>query len=145
MGSSTVTYRNQKFDAADATLEIWLLLLIDAIDAMPVPPAWLGEVREEWYLHATQAFGFGVVPGLDWAAPDNERRDVILDLCGTAIQRLQNWGPLMTREELDHITRENVGGYFTGDLDAKIFIKCADYFIKLLHQSLKPDELDARF
>jgi len=48
-------------------------LTVRQIDALPEVPAWLREVREEWHLQATAGFGFGVMPGLDDVATDEER------------------------------------------------------------------------
>jgi len=77
MGSTFVEFRGRGFEASDATLEIWLLLLVDAIDELPSAPHWLHEARGDWHLQATAGFGFGVIPGLDRIVTAPERRDVV--------------------------------------------------------------------
>jgi hypothetical protein len=55
MGSTYVDLHGQGFEASDATLEVWLLLLVDEIDRLENPPQWLKEVREEWYAQVPPA------------------------------------------------------------------------------------------
>lgn len=144
MGSTFVEFNDRGFEANDAQIEIWLLLLVDEIDKLTDPPDWLREVRQEWHLQATAGFGFGVVPGLDSIVTNAERRDVILDLSSKAMARLHDYGPSIRKDELNAIQGGNESGYFTDDVEAELFKRMGDYFIKLLSGDLKTDETDAR-
>lgn len=145
MGSTFVEFQGRGFEASDATLEIWLLLLVDEINTLSTLPEWLYEAREEWRLQATAGFGFGVVPGLDSVVTTPQRRDVILDLCAKSMDRLRSYGPVILKDELNAFNGGGEGSYFTGDVASKLFEQTADYFMKLLRGELKPSESDARF
>jgi len=144
MGSTFVEFRNRGFEADDGALEIWLLLLVDAIDKLPSAPQWLKEVREEWYINATAVFGYGVMPGLDRVVTDSERRDVILDLCSKAMKQLNDYGPVITMSDLNSILMANERHMFTADAKTERFEKVGDYFTRLVRGELKPEENDAR-
>jgi hypothetical protein len=47
MSSSRIHFRARFIDASDAALEVWLRLVVGAIDAMPDPPPWLAAARED--------------------------------------------------------------------------------------------------
>lgn len=144
MGSTFVEFRNKGFEANDATIEIWLLFLVDEIDRVTSPPDWLKETREEWHLQATAGFGFGVMPGLDNVVTSAERRTVILDLSTKALNRLHDYGPTIKKDELNAIRKGGDKVFFTKDLPSEAFEKVGEYFIKLLREELKPDENDTR-
>lgn len=144
MGSTFVEFRGRGFEANDATIEIWLLLLVDEVDQLTNPPGWLEEARKEWHLQATAGFGFGVMPGLDAVVTSAERRDVILDLSSKAMKRLHDHGPFIRKDELNAIQGSSEAGYFTDDVETELFERMADYFVKLLREELEPDENDAR-
>lgn len=93
MGSTYVDFHGQGFEASDATLEVWLLLLVDEIDRLENSPPWLKEIREEWYIQGTAGFGFGVMPGLDQFVTGPECRETIIDLSVKAMRRLRALGP----------------------------------------------------
>lgn len=144
MGSTFVEFRNRGFEASDATIEIWLLLLVDEIDKVTNPSDWLKGVREEWHLQATAGFGFGVMPDLDNVVTSTERRDVILGLSSKAMERLRGYGPIVHKDELNAIRNGGEVCFFTKDLPTEAFEKVGDYFVKLLREELKPDESDTR-
>lgn len=144
MGSTFVEFRGRGFEANDAQIEIWLLLLVDEIVKLTNPPDWLKEVRQEWYLQGTAGFGFGVMPGLDDVVTNAERRDVILDLSAKVMKRLRDYGPVIRKDELNSIQRSDESNYFTDDVDTALFEKMGYYFVKLLREELNPDETDAR-
>jgi hypothetical protein len=144
MGSTFVEFRDRGFEASDSTLEIWLLLLVDAIDELPNYPDWLKEVREEWYVQATESFGAGVMPGLDAVVTDSDRLEMIIDLCSKAMKRMHGYGPTISKDVLNGI-RKNEGTIFTEDVPTELFERVGDYFTRLLRGVLKPEECDARF
>ena len=145
MGSTFVTFRDRSFEASDAVLEIWLHLLVEAIDKTPHLPNWLKEVREEWYIQATEVFGFGVMPGLDRIVTSLERRDVILGLCSTAMKRLHDYGPIISKDELNIILGADERHCFVANGRTERFEKAGEYLMKLLREELRPEESDARF
>jgi hypothetical protein len=144
MGSTFVDFRGNGFEASDTALEVWLALLVQEIDKMEHTPAWLLEVRDEWHLQATAAFGFGVMPGLDRFISDEERRESILGLCLRAQTRLKQFGDVISRENLNAL-QTGEGSAFTNDVPAEVFLRTARYFIKLLQGTLASNEVDARF
>lgn len=144
MGSTFVEFHGRGFEANDAQIEVWLLLLVDEIDKLANLPDWLKEVRRDWHLQATGGFGFGVMPGLNELVTNAERRDVILGLCSKAMTRLRGYGAFVPKDELNSIQGSSDSGYFDGDVEAELFVKMGDYFMRLLREELKPDETDAR-
>jgi hypothetical protein len=145
MGSTYVDFHGQGFEASDATLEVWLLLLVDEIDRLENPPQWLKEVREEWYAQGTAGFGFGVMPGLDQFVTGPECRDAILDFSAKAMRRLRGLGPMIPVDQLNAIMRGGKGTVFTEPVSSAVFEKVGDYFVRLLRGELSPEETDARF
>lgn len=144
MGSTFVDFNSKGFEANDAQIEIWLLLLVAEIEKLTHPPDWLEEARREWHLQATSGFGFGVMPGLDGIVTSTERRDVLLDLSSKAMKRLRGYGPRIRKEELNAIQGSNESGYYTDDVETALFESMGDHFVKLLRGDLGPHETDAR-
>ncbi|HWS63194.1 MAG TPA: hypothetical protein VN325_10610 [Steroidobacteraceae bacterium] len=145
MGSTYVDLHGQGFEASDATLQVWLLLLVDEIDRLENPPQWLKEVGEEWYAQGTAGFGFGVMPGLDQFVTGPECRDAILDLSAKAMRRLRGLGPMIPVDQLNAIMRGGEGTVFTEPVSSAVFEKVGDHFVRLLRGELSPEETDARF
>jgi len=145
MGSTYVAFHGQGFEASDATLELWLLLLVDEIDRLENPPQWLREVRQEWHTQGTAGFGFGVMPGLDRVVTGPECRDAILDLSAKAMRRLRELGPIIPVDQLTAIMRGGKGTVFTESVPSTVFEKVGDCFIELLRGELGSEEADARF
>jgi hypothetical protein len=144
MGSTFVRFHDRGFEANDAQIEVWLLLLIDEIDKLTNPPAWLSEVRREWYIQATAGFGFGVMPGLDDVVTSIERRDVVLALSSAVLRRLRSYGAYISKNELNSLQGSTEVSCFTEDVETELFERMGNYFVKLLREELNPDETDAR-
>lgn len=142
MGSTFVDFQGQGFEAYDATLEVWLHLLVGEIDKQESVPAWLQEARAEWNLQATAGFDFGIMPGLDHFVTSDERRETLLTLCEGAMERLAQYGPTIPQRDLNAM---NTSGTFTEDVPAKLFQSVGAYFQKLLGGTLGEEETDARF
>lgn len=132
MGSSTVHYRDRKFEANDTALEVWLQLLIREIDRLDAPEPWLREVREEWDLQSTAGFGFGVVPDLDRFATGEGRRASLLSLCEAARRRLDGLGETVSPREVRALEVEGPGAEFTKVLPTAFFRDVGQQFIDLL-------------
>jgi len=76
MGTSYTDYGSVGFWTHDATLELWLYLLVAEIDADADPPAWIRQAREEWWRQATVGFVGHVSIDLDrhlLGIPERER------------------------------------------------------------------------
>src|SRR5690349_8573410 len=101
MSSTFVRFRGQGFEANDSALEVWLALLVREIDKMGHLPDWVSEVRDEWHLQSTAGFGFGVMPRLDDFVISEERRNTILTLSRQALKKLESYGQIVSREELN--------------------------------------------
>jgi len=145
MSSSFVRFGDHGFEADDSALEVWLMLLIKEIDKANSLPDWLQALREEWWLQATEGFGFGVTPNLDGFVTDEYRRELVLTLCHGAQEALRQYGDLISADALNALHTGGEGAVFTQDVPAEQFLRTADYFIKLLQGSLSPSETDARF
>lgn len=145
MGSTFVPYRAGGFEANDAALEVWLLLLVEAIDQLAEVPDWLSQARADWQLQATAGFGFGVVPELDELITSAARRDLILALCERALKRLRAYGDIIPRAELNRISQATEQAYFTRDAETAFFLETGEAFIRLLRDAPdQEDELPAR-
>lgn len=127
MGVSTWSYRGKHFDAPDPVLEVWLRLLVDALDEVTAPPSWLPELRQEWYELATEQFGFGVAPDFDATLIDDARRELVLHAAQRALRRLEALGDPIPVSQLNALARG-----FARDLPAELFREPARKFIALL-------------
>ena len=95
---SSIHLRESSIDVADGALEIWLRLVIAAIDDVARPTRMASEARQDWYEVATEEFGFGVIPELDALLTGEDRRSVVLDLCHAARRRLAELGDPISSE-----------------------------------------------
>jgi hypothetical protein len=127
MGVSTWSYRGKHFDASDAVLEVWLRLVVAALDEVTPQTSWLAELRQQWYELATEQFEFGVVPDLDAELIDEERRELVLHAAERALSRLEGLGDPISTAQLNAL-----GKGFTRDLPASMFLQVARSFIALL-------------
>lgn len=144
MGSTSIRFRGQAFEASDDTLEVWLALLVREINKLDNIPAWLREVRDEWELQSTAGFGFGVMPGLDRFITDDEQRDVILGLSRQALKKLEGYDQVIPHEALNALKTGGEAAPYTQDVPVWRFLRPARYFAKLIEGSLPPSEKDAR-
>jgi hypothetical protein len=145
MSSTYVRFRDRGFEASDSTLEVLLALLVKEIDHLRDVPDWLRETRDEWYLQSTAGFGFGVIPGLDRFVTSDDRRQTILRIAASALEKLKAYGPVIPAETLNSLGTGGEGATFTQSAPATEFIRTARYFIKLLEGTLRPGESDSRF
>jgi hypothetical protein len=133
MGTSDIAFRGRSFSASDAVLDVWFKLLVDEIDAVAERPAWLSEVREDWYVQATEEFGFGHVPDLDAYLTDSSRVALLSQLARQANQRLQGLGDPIPMHTLNALGAGKSG--FLGDVPAELFRDAARAFIALLEDA----------
>jgi hypothetical protein len=117
MGSTYVDFDGRGFDAKDVIIGLWLSLLVDEIDLLSEVPGWLKEARDEWDIHATHEFNFGVMTCLDRFLTDAHKRDAIISLCERVNERLAGYGESMSAEELNSISHmDERDGRFVGTL-----------------------------
>ena len=132
MSVSDVVYKGAEFSAPDSALEIWLKLITDAIDELPDPPDWLGQLRDDWYVQATEHFGFGIVPNLDKWLVDETRRHTLLDLCQRAMTRLDALGDPLTADAMNSVGVSSEESPFTQDDVRGVVRDTARTFVALL-------------
>lgn len=145
MGSSFVDYRARGFEANDAMLEVWLVLLVDEMDALEARPPWLQGLRDHWELHATEQFGYGVVPRLDQLDAHDGAKELVLSLCRPALRRLERLGDPIPQAVLNGLRDWGKDCGFAGDVGSSEFLRTARCFTKLLEGRLSEDEIDSRF
>jgi len=144
MASTYIEYRKKGFEANDGFMAVWLLLIIDEIDKLTNAPTWLTTLRDDWFLEATEGFGYGVDPALDHYIHTSGQRDTMLTLAERALMRLKGYGPSISCDELNRIREHGKDFRFTSDLPIDEFVRTAEFFTRLLREELRPDETDSR-
>jgi hypothetical protein len=135
MGSSRVHFYRRSIDARDAALEVWLRLLVGAIDERSQAPEWLAAARANWIDVATLGFGYGVIPELDAFIVDEERREVVLGLCASADARLRALGDPIPAATLNALGAGPADSWFTRDVPAAVFAEVAEDFTALVRDT----------
>jgi hypothetical protein len=135
MSSSRIHFRKCNMDASDAAIEVWLRLMVDAIDAIQDPAPWLVTAREDWNEAATVGAGFGVIPELDAFIEDEERRKIVLGLCGVANERLREMGDPIPAATLNALGAGPADSRFERDVPAAAFREVAARFTKLVQDT----------
>lgn len=132
MGISKIEYRGKQFSASDSVLEVWLKLLVDEFDKLETAPEWLREMRDDWFVQATEQFGYGMMLGLDdWLSQPNHR-DLVLQAARRALMRLRSFGDPIPAPTLNAVGAGKPESPFPRDLPAENFIEPAEDFIDLL-------------
>ena len=145
MGSTFVEYRGMGFEASDTTLEVLLAMLVDEIDAMPNPPAWLRALRDYWNEICTAQYGYGVMPGLDRYLTEDAQRDVIVALLARVLSRLEAFGAEAPAEFLNGLRDWGRESQFSMAVEGELLRRPVRFLIHLLQGNLGPGEIDARF
>ena len=96
VGSSYTDFKGKGFWARDGQVEVWLYLLVEEINCIKAPSAWLKKLQEECHIQATVGFNGCITAGLDEAIDTEEKRNYILELCQSALDKLRNQGPNLT-------------------------------------------------
>lgn len=135
MSSSCIHFRKCSMDAPDAAIEVWLRLIVGAIDAIQEPAPWLMAAREDWNEAATMGAGFGVIPELDGYIQDEERRRTLLDLCDVATERLWKMGDPIRASTLNSLKAGPRDARFERDVPAAVFRDVAARFTKLVRDT----------
>jgi hypothetical protein len=139
VATSFTQYRGHGFWTTDAKLEIWLHLLVRAVDRLPEREPWLSEAREDWHLGATVGFSGCVPTYLDevvGVAP-RIRLPTMLALAGSVQNDLQRRQSIPRQELAD----AGVGGHvdWTRDVDTALVLPVARAVIDLLMGDLTWD------
>lgn len=145
MGSSTLRFCQQGFDAHDAMIQIWLFQLVETIDSLPVLPDYLQAFRDNCFEQASLDFNFGYVLDLDTHLRSAEHIDQVIELSQKTLTHLSAYGPVIHCEQLNLLSHATEAAFFTRDLPIETLTRTGDYFIKLLAQTLRPEECDARY
>lgn len=139
MGSSFVKYDEKGFWARDGGLEVWLHLLVCEMDKLEAPASWLQELRGYWNDQSTIGLMGCIWAGLDEFVTDDERRKQVLLLSELAMQRLDDYGEVITADELNAMEVGGAGSTFMCDLPPDKFKVIGHAFIKLLRGKLDTD------
>jgi hypothetical protein len=135
MSSSRIHFRRRFIDVSDAAMEVYLRLVVGAIDAIPEPPPWLVAAREEWNTAATIGTGFGVIPELDGFIVDEGRRKMILGFCEAATKRLREFGDPIPAAILNALGAGPPDSWFERDVPAAVFRDTATQFTELVRNT----------
>jgi hypothetical protein len=134
MSSSCIQFRERHIESLDAAMEVWLRLIVAAIDTVRDPAPWLVAAREDWNEAATMGAGFGVIPELDSIIDNEERRKVVLELCETASRRLRDLGDPIPATTLNALGAGPPDSWFTREVPAEIFTTVAAQFTELIRE-----------
>ena len=105
MGTSYADYRQLGFWARDDTVELWLWLLVQEVDASLAPSPWLRQAREHWYLHATAGFLGWVSASFDeYLAGDSNREAEFLVVLDRLSDRLDSYGRVIPTSVTDLVS-----------------------------------------
>lgn len=131
MGRSTVEFRGRRIEYEDATMEVWLRLVVAELEQTE-SPTWLIEVARAWDEIATMGAGFGVIPDLDGYLTTAERRDVIVRACEVARVTLDRMGDPLEAEALNRLEAGPRDAWFTRATSAAPLVELAHAFVALL-------------
>src|SRR5262249_52797557 len=98
MGTSFTDFRGKGFWTRDGQIRVWLYLLIEEIERLEAPPAWLLEVREDWLFQSTLGINGCIYAGLDKVVTSEERAQALIELSESALRQLRDRGPRLTLE-----------------------------------------------
>jgi hypothetical protein len=135
MSSSRIHFRQRFIDASDAAVEVFLRLVVGAIDELPDPPLWLVAAREDWNTAATMGAGFGVIPELDGFVIDEDRRRIVLGFCEAATKRLRGLGDPIPAATLNTLGAGSSDSRFERDVPAAVFRDAATQLTELVRDT----------
>ncbi|SRR5258708_16103354 len=144
MGSSLVKYRDMGIWAHDSTIQVWLHMLLQEIDAELDQPEWTQYLRQNWFYQATGAGVGCVTVGLDQYATSADRVSWLLHLSEKALIRLASYGDVISKDVLNAFPHAE-GDYWINDCKTDEFIQLGRKFIKLLRGELTVDPNDPRW
>ena len=139
MGSSFVEFHNKGFWTRDAKIEVWLHLLVCEIDSISHPPLWLLQLRDHWHDQSTVGFVGCISASLDQHVTTNEHLNVVLCLSERALNRLDTYGKLISRDDLNDMKTGGEGSFFVSAVCTEEFKRVGRAFVSLLRGELNTD------
>jgi hypothetical protein len=138
MGTSFTRFREKGFWARDGQVGVWLYLLVQEIDRLPAPPAWLREARDDWHVQSTLGASGCVSAGLDAIATTPERVKGLVDLSHRALQWLRDHGPRLTLA-VPYSYGTSGPDTLCEDVDIRVYECVGVKFIELLQGRVETD------
>src|SRR5687767_6487948 len=138
MGSSFTSYRGKGFWARDGQVQVWLYFLVEEIERLESPPAWLQQVKQDWLVQSTLGIGGCVCAGLDEVATSTERTQTLIELAQKALRHLHERGPRLTLEVPFSYATDGPD-VLCIDRDIRIFSCVGEAFIDLLQGRVRTD------
>ena len=132
MGISEVEFRGREISASDSVLEVLLKLMVDEFDKLDPRPEWLQVMRDDWYLQATEEFGFGIVPDLERHVSEAGRCLLVCDVSKRALSRIKGFGDPILASTLNSLGAGKATSPFERDVAARVFVEPAEDLIDLL-------------
>ncbi len=143
MGSSYTDFRGKGFTAKDGQVCVWLFLLVEEIEKVETPPAWLCELKKHFHEQSTLSINGCVNPDLDELVTDDTRTKMLIELAESALQRLREASPritLMTEYSYSTDGPDSI----CNDVDIRIHERYGVEFIRLLKGEVISDELSTK-
>jgi hypothetical protein len=145
MGTSLIKYDGMGIWTHDGTIQIWLALMIQEIDAESKMSEWTQLLREEWCYSATCA-GMGCANiNFNKYALTTNRLNWLINLCEKALLRLTSFGEWIPKDVLNTLVRPDGLGLYTDDMPVNAVRSLGNNIIKLLSSSLTLDPNDPRW
>jgi hypothetical protein len=115
------------FWARDSTVELWLYLLTQTIDARHEPPPWLRHARDDWHLQATAGMVGCVSANFDRHLAHNPAREaVLLALLGDLRDRIAAYGPAIPVDVVNSFGTGGPRSSYLGDADTAVLHRFTD-------------------
>jgi hypothetical protein len=132
VGSSFTEFRERGFWSRNASIELWLVLLVREARQLEHPPSWLLEAAQDWYIQATVGMGGCVSARLDELAATPDQLGIILELSERALAWLKSQGDILSASFLNSFGVGGPGALFTKDMPTEVFSRIGENFIRLL-------------
>ncbi|MDO9018372.1 MAG: hypothetical protein Q8S73_01535 [Deltaproteobacteria bacterium] len=133
-GYERMVYRGRQVRAHQVILEVLVRMLVDEMDRLVDPPAWVPAHRAEWFAVATEEWGFWALDDLDRELPDREGALLIARLARDVVARLEAMGDPISAEQLNAIGAGRPDGFFGGELPAEALLVPARALVAVLEE-----------
>ena len=139
MGTSFIDFKGYGFWARDASIELWLYLLVQEIDKLESKPEWLKEARDHWHTQATVGFAGWIHPQLDNFLISQDRIELVVGLSECTLRGLGNQGEYLSRDYLNSLRVGGEGSWWARDVEVEMFAQTGRKFVELLKGEVKTD------
>ena len=140
MGHSITDFHGAAFTAKDWKVQVWLHLLVRAIDRLPEKPDWLCSAREYWYEQATIAVNGLVCPNLDRFLHDDSSVAVLRKLVEQGFSEFRQFGEKVPCAYLNEICQLTAHNQYVQDIPTESFLAYGRALQKLLDGKMKTHE-----